>query len=104
MHDFDFDYDRDGMPLAYAALAAVRRAGGQAAADLDGNVLVYLPASADQELLVACELAAPWMVPILTCQQALVRAAHFARGCKWRRKPVSRASVPPPCLRRPRSA
>ncbi len=97
----DFDHDYDAMPLAYAALAAVRKAGGQVAADLDGNVLLYLPASADQELLVAVALAQPWLVSILTCRQAMVRAAHFARGCKWRKKPVSRLTVAPPCLRRP---
>ena len=104
MHDFDYDFDRDALPLAYAVIAAVRQAGGQVAADLDGNVLVYLPASADQELLLAVELAQPWIAPVLTCRQALQRAAHFARGCKWRRKAISRASVPPPVLRRLKGA
>ena len=104
MHDVDFDFDYDALPLAYGVIHAVRRAGGGLAADLDGNVLLYLPAGADQELLVACELAQPWLVSILTCRQALQRAAYFARGCKWRRKPISRASVPPPMLRRLKGA
>jgi hypothetical protein len=86
MHDFDFDFDYDALPLAHAVIAAVRRAGGQVAADLDGNVLLFLPPGADQELLQAVELAQPWLMAILHTRQALQRAAHFARGCRWRRK------------------
>ena len=101
MHDFDFDFDYDAMPLAHAVIAAVRRAGGQVAADLDGNVLLYLPASADQELMVAVALAQPWLVSILTCRQALQRARFFAAGCRWPTKARNSASVAPACLRRP---
>jgi hypothetical protein len=72
------------------------------AADLDGNILLHLPAGSDPELLVAVALAQPWLVSILTCRQALQRAAYFARGCRWRKKPLSRLTVPPPCLRRPK--
>ncbi len=104
MHDFDFDFDYDAMPLAHAVIAAVRRAGGQVAADLDGNILLHLPAGSDPALEQAVELAAPWVVTILTCRQALQRASYFARGCKWRRKAISRLTVPPPMLRRLKGA
>lgn len=101
MHDFDFDFDRDALPLAYGVIHAVRRAGGQVAADLDGNVLLFLPPGADQELLQAVELAQPWLMAILHTRQCLQRAAYFARGCRWRKKPVSRLTVAPRMLRRP---
>jgi hypothetical protein len=82
---FDFDHDYDAMPLAYATLAAVRRAGGQVAADRD-RLLLALPDGADPLLLEAVELARPWLLCVLHTRQALVRAAFFARGCRWRRK------------------
>ena len=104
MHSFDFDHDAGALPLAHAVIAAVRQAGGQVAADLDGNVLVYLPASADQELLVAVALAQPWLVSILTCRQALQRAAYFARGCKWRRKGPKASILAPIEARRGKGA
>lgn len=95
--------DDDLIALAHAALGAVRRAGGQAAADQD-QLLLALPDGADPLLLEVVELARPGVLAVLTCREALARAAHFAKGCRWRKKAICRLTVPPPVLRRLKGA
>ena len=78
--------DADFIALAHALISRVQRLGGQLAAD-GQNVLVVLPDHPEALLLLeAVKAGRPWLLAILHTRQALQRASHFARGCKWRRK------------------
>ena len=100
----NLDPDDDFIALASVLIAKVQRLGGQLAAD-GQNVLVVLPDHPEALLLLeAVKAGRPWLLAVLHGRQCMHRAAYFARGCKWRRKPVFRASVPPPMLRRLKGA
>lgn len=70
--------------------------------EVDGWRVVVVDAGADPRNLGHIQ---SWderlILAVLHCEAALQRAATFACGCRWPRKATSRASVPPPMLRRP---
>ncbi len=70
--------------------------------EADGWRVVVVDAGVDPQNLGHIKaLDERLVLAVLHSEAALRRAAAFASGCRWRWKAIPRASVPPPCLRRP---